>query len=342
MTARTRMRPGFTLVELLVVIAIIAILVSLTAAAVQKVRQRGQDVTCTADIQQLGTAITQFKARFGVYPPCFGSGPEGTFVLRTNYDVMAANSPERVMLQQMFPRMFLNDNGLRVNARPFLPQERDQYGLTGATNPPVFLDPNQALIVFLSGGTYTDYQGFSTNPRQPFAVTAGNSSSRLQGGAFWTGFEQAARRTTPEEYLKGGNRFSSDTAASKAQPWFIDPWGQPYLYFCTTQGGDYPFDPNFRHPDPGVQTTGRLPFRMAPWTIIGENPTVINTMGLTPFRESGTRFVESRGFQIISGGRNKFFGEGGIRSPGTGNYALNKLGGDDHANFQQTPLGVTD
>jgi len=352
MTAKTRIRNGFTLVELLVVIAIIAILASLTGAAVQKVRERGRDVQCRSDITQLGAAISQFKARFGVYPPCFGSGTNGTFILRTKYDTMSPSAPEIVLLRQMFPRMSLADNGLRKNAAIYNggSTEIASKGVgQGTSSPDALLDPNQALIVFLSGGTYTDYQGFSTDPERPFKSAGGVAGARLNGGAFWEGFANGSRRITPAEYFTtiGGSdsRFASDNADSLQQPWFVDPWGTPYLYFTSNQGNDYPFDPAFTHTTPLVQTAGRTAFAINPWT---RDSDTSEALRIQPFRENNTRLVEMRGFQIISAGRNRFFGPGGVRVPGVGRYTINSndtlrnYGGDDYANFQQTPLAVTD
>src|SRR5262245_37814700 len=71
-------RPGFTLIELMVVMAIIAILISLTAAAVMKFLAKGPEVQRRSDISQMQDNIAQFKAKFGVdYLPSF-------FVLRSN------------------------------------------------------------------------------------------------------------------------------------------------------------------------------------------------------------------------------------------------------------------
>src|SRR5438128_1061938 len=59
-------RAGFTLVELLVVITIIAILMSLTTAAVVKVIGKRDELNARNDISQLGVGIQAFKTEFGV------------------------------------------------------------------------------------------------------------------------------------------------------------------------------------------------------------------------------------------------------------------------------------
>src|SRR4051794_16873312 len=63
-----RPRTAFTLVELLVVIAIIAILVSLTTAAVMQVLGAREDVTARTEVGQMANAIAQFKMKYNTYP----------------------------------------------------------------------------------------------------------------------------------------------------------------------------------------------------------------------------------------------------------------------------------
>jgi len=343
MTLRRRTSTGFTLIELLVVIAIIGILAALTGAAVQKVRDRGRDVQCRSDISQLEAAIAQFKSKFGVYPPCYGGGPAGSFRLQSFYTT--TDQPEVNVLLQMFPRMNVggNVNGLLLN------------GMTVGQANPVFLDPNQCLVFFLSGGNFTGFTGFSTNPSFPFKPPANGdpTSARLNNGAFFDFSGLQSRLVTPKDFFdaNSGNgmptdRFNNDNLASKLQPWFMDPWGRPYLYFTSQQGNDYPFD--------AVQPTPTLTnFNMTPWNLLRDPATnnLLTTNQIRPFKQLSPtatasnpvyNYMNARSFQIISGGRNQYFGNGGVYAPGSGMYTLNKPGGDDFSNFQQTPLGVTD
>jgi prepilin-type N-terminal cleavage/methylation domain-containing protein/prepilin-type processing-associated H-X9-DG protein len=60
---------GFTLVELLVVIAIIGVLVGLLLPAVQAAREASRRSSCANNLHQLGTAIENYHAAYGRFPP---------------------------------------------------------------------------------------------------------------------------------------------------------------------------------------------------------------------------------------------------------------------------------
>jgi prepilin-type N-terminal cleavage/methylation domain-containing protein len=101
---------------------------------------------------------------------------------------------------------------------------------------------------------------------------------------------------------------------------FLDPWGNPYAYMA--------FDPSLNtYPSTACSFTSNT------------------SMGSVLPYTSGGKFVNLKGFQIISAGRDGAFGPGGTNwTPGTGVYAPGYTpgGADDLANFNSTPLSSQD
>lgn len=194
-SARTT-RTGFTLVEILLVIVIILVLMSLLISAGAKALTKTRQVRNRSDISGLATALENFKARFGFYPPSRmilceaydhyfvgNNRATGRFKSRLHEDSVAT-------LQRMFPRMKWED-ATAIPPRPGVDWNGD-----GRINPSelieAYLEGDQCLVFFLGGipGVVRSspspaqwspsVQGFSTNPGNP----ALNSNERI--GPFYS------------------------------------------------------------------------------------------------------------------------------------------------------------
>ncbi|MBX9580842.1 MAG: hypothetical protein K2X87_11090 [Gemmataceae bacterium] len=146
----------------------------------------GSPPPARSEMAQLADAVAAFKAKMNV-----GHIPAG-FRLKAAYDPA---DPEAAYLRNVFPQLDLADTGL--------PPGTDDH-----------LDPNQALVFFLTGGKYTDYKGFSTDRRRPFRPSDG-LDNRI--GPF---LDLLPRHLDAAGHL-------------------LDPWGTPYVYLAfdpTTNG----------------------------------------------------------------------------------------------------------
>lgn len=65
----TRNARGFTLIELLVVISIIGVLAGFTIPVLMSVKRQQYIKVARAELEQLQTALENYKAKYGVYPP---------------------------------------------------------------------------------------------------------------------------------------------------------------------------------------------------------------------------------------------------------------------------------
>jgi general secretion pathway protein G len=300
-------RPGFTLVELLIVMAIIAILVSLTAAAVYKVIGLGPRTACRTEIGELETAIQNFQNKFGV-------------------DYV----PSRIRLVKNIAAYGTNPAGLDLDSRDYMlrlfPKIKTQWSTTAGIkwsqdptwNGDSILEGHQCLVFFLGGIQVTTPNagcvGFSTNPNDP-SVLGGDrvgpfydfKSGRLVGLPH-------PPSTVPEKFFSYLDPFSPPPAVGK----------KPYAYFSHYKAlNGYnryatltpPSDNNILE-RPGQPLLGLTagPYALA----------------LTP----APRYYKPDSFQIISAGPDGLFGPGGVLAPGnTAALGPNGEGRDNMTNF---------
>lgn len=159
--ARKPERRGFTLLELLVVIAIIAVLVSLTAAAVMRFIVKGDELRARHDMTQLQGGLESFKTQFNV------TWIPSRIRIREDLTTYNPNDPYEAeslaYLKKLFPKLGTN-----------AVTQVDWNG-NGSLDGPVDLEGDQCLVFFLGGiptisGGVPGCLGFSTNPSNPAAV----------------------------------------------------------------------------------------------------------------------------------------------------------------------------
>ncbi len=154
-------RAGFTLIELLIVIGIIAVLVSLTAAAVMRVRYKAFELQIRNDISQLSTATQQFNVENNVdyFPSRIRLRNDGAYDIANANPLIAQYEKESyTFLKRVWPRLWTRG---AVNWFPDSPGQ-PYYDLTG----------EQCLVFFLGGiqqnGTCL---GFAVNVADPTVLT---------------------------------------------------------------------------------------------------------------------------------------------------------------------------
>jgi prepilin-type N-terminal cleavage/methylation domain-containing protein len=324
-----RRRSAFTLIELIVVIGIIAILAGLLLAAITKAKAVGPRVQTKADIGQLGLAIENFKSTYDVkYIPhgLILTTPQGFVQLQGN----AATQPAIQECQQFLSKAWPKGSTTFFSLLP----DNDQ--VTGQPVNVITLDGNQTLV-FLLGGIPP-----GPDPSNQEVFTASNPPPGKFQYPFPTYFGGTRigflnSPMTPLNGPPGPGAYKSVNGDLAKGPFFdfkpsrlqgghyLDPYGNPYIYFSSKNGNDYNVFGKFAGVIPSYQPNGA-------W---GPGP-------VAPFVGLDGKFINPNGFQIISSGADKQFGRGGTYDPGVGDYSPGNIGGDDLSNFARGPLGSTE
>ncbi len=207
-------REGFTLIELMIVIVIIAAIAGLLLPAIAGARRGARITEVRNEISQLESAISDFKATFGVEPP-------SAITLHEQASGWATDPANRALIRSVFG----NKYNFSVN--------RDING-DGDTNDTIVLKGDQCLVFFLGGMYDTStgaLTGFSSNPTNPFD----RSSSGTRMGPFIT-FDPGRIRTSVTGVTYAANRHLDRFPVYVDK---LDGQQRPYLYAANYQGQGY-------------------------------------------------------------------------------------------------------
>jgi prepilin-type N-terminal cleavage/methylation domain-containing protein len=307
-------RAGVTLIELLVVVSILAVLMSLILAAVMRARGMGPRTETRARLDAVAKAIETFKSHdsFGhvnyippgryepVARPNDGVPAPGwyPFRLRNTYPRVGTAQPgepdEYSFEAQYLQKVF--GGGHQLNFADLGYRDNSGQPILRAN-----LDGPQTLVFFLGGlpeaaGTEAIFTGFSKHPQQPFIRRNPNRTDENRRG--------------PVLDLGGTRKYELDGAGFAR---LIDGYGNPFAYFAAYEGSA-----NKLYGGHG-------------------NDQLVNTKGqpmgpVQPYARNG-QYENSKGFQIISAGKNEIFGI-------TGNWnQVGPEGEDDQASFAPALLG---
>jgi prepilin-type N-terminal cleavage/methylation domain-containing protein len=170
---------AFTLIELLVVISIMAILAGFTLMVLGGIKKRQYLNTATAQLHQIETALDNYKAKYGVYPPGNANNPllsqlyyelSGTAINGVNFVTLDGSSQIKIVDVQTAYGVggFINcskgsgeEAQVAKNFLPSLPPNR--FNLYVTNN-----GIQTAMLVTSVGGPDQNYQPLNAAGLNPF------------------------------------------------------------------------------------------------------------------------------------------------------------------------------
>jgi len=215
-------RSGFTLVEMMVVIVIIAILAGLLIPAIQRARITANEARVIVEIKGLESAISAFKAKYGVEPP-------SQFVLFTTQAGWSSNPASMAIIRQIWPQFdFTMGTGSGTTFPAYWTTIAKPLTFNGVSSPALPMNSGECLLFFLGGiipvqGPNQVPTGFAKNPAYPFSPPSVSSNRE---GPF---FEFTAIDRIKDIDGNGINEFY-DLLPNQALP---------YLYFSSYEGRGY-------------------------------------------------------------------------------------------------------
>jgi prepilin-type N-terminal cleavage/methylation domain-containing protein len=209
---RPRRRSGFTLIELLVVIAIIAVLISLTSAAVFYAFVKMDEVRARNEVSQMASGVAQFEGDFNV------TVPPPSRIWLDGSGLTAYSTPPAGYTATDMPKLYQLGQDSQAYLRKLWPRINIAGGIAwngGQANLPnnVVLEGQQCLVFFLGGARNANgaFIGFSTDTTNPM-----NGSTTTRKGPYFQ-FDMKRIQAGPNGY-----------------PQYLDPYGaQPYAYFSS-------------------------------------------------------------------------------------------------------------
>jgi prepilin-type N-terminal cleavage/methylation domain-containing protein len=356
-------RGGFTMIELLMVIIIIAILVGLLLPAIQSAMRTARRAAVSSEINQLATALANFKSKYGDYPPsrflAVEYGDYSTFLVNTmplttttpsdpyspgEGDISMAQLAQRSVaaIRKFWPR---------VNTATGSATNTLVYDFNGNGNPDgaYILHGHECLVFFLGGVPSQDssgnfgLNGFDKNPQNPF--TNNISTSALYG---------PNRQPPTFEFVPG--RLYADATSNTGIPGYYDSLGNAppgggttlnfYAYFSAYGNGGYdPNDVNFGYEIDNLSNGPPIGLGFLTSFPVQTNKVVSYCESYAPNPYTSTLtsaipviFQKPQSFQIISSGIDGLYGVGGQYLAAT-TSATNQLPFDGTTTFYGVTTG---